>query len=241
MMHYVPSRGDRVPFIMSGVEETETIAAESRSAVLRPTARPRTATNYVSDSLRRSILNGDLVGGTKLSLVEIASTFDVSTTPVREAMRELSFEGLVTIDSYRGGVVTAVTKPEVEEIVRIRQVLEPIAARESVAGMTPVILAEAQAILDEMAASDSWDVWVQGNRAFHRKIYEASPSRRLVSLIKSLQDTQVVFVSATLRKSPMLKETATRDHHEMIQAIEAGDADRLIEITLRHLTIPIRD
>ena len=226
---------------MSGVEETETIAAESRATVLRPTARPRTATNYVSDSLRRSILNGDLVGGTKLSLVEIASTFDVSTTPVREAMRELSFEGLVTIDSYRGGVVTAVTKPEVEEIVRIRQVLEPIAAEESVAGMTPVILAEARAILDEMAASDSWDVWVQGNRAFHRKIYEASPSRRLVSLIKSLQDTQVVFVSATLRKSPMLKETATRDHHEMIEAIEAGDADRLIEITLRHLTIPVRD
>ena len=225
---------------MSGVEETA-VAAESHAAVLRPTARPRTATSYVSDSLRRSILNGDLVGGTKLSLVELASTFGVSTTPVREAMRELSFEGLVTIDSYRGGVVTAVTKPEVEEIVRIRQVLEPIAAREAVAGMTPVILAEAQAILDEMAASDSWDVWVQGNRAFHRKLYEASPSRRLVTLIKSLQDTQVVFVSATLRKSPMLKETATRDHHAMIEAIQASDADRLIEVTLRHLTIPIKD
>ena len=50
-----------------------------------------------------------------------------------------------------------------------------------------------------------------------------------------------MFVSATLRKSPMLKETATRDHNEMIEAIEAGDIDRLIEVTLRHLTIPIRD
>ncbi len=230
-----------MPFIVSGVEETETIATDWRSTVLPSTPRPRTATNYVSDSLRRSILNGDLVGGTKLRLAEIASTFDVSTTPVREAMRELSFEGLVTIDSYRGGVVTEVTKSEVEEIVRIRQLLEPIAARESVAGMTPIILAEAKAILDEMAASGSWDIWVQGNRAFHRKVYEASQSRRLVSLIKSLQDTQVVFVSATLRKSPMLKETATRDHHEMIEAIAEGDADRLIEITLRHLTIPIRD
>lgn len=204
-------------------------------------ARPRTATDYVSDSLRRSILNGDLVGGTRLSLAEIASTFDVSTTPVREALRELSFEGLVRIDSYRGGVVTAVTQAEVEEIVRIRSVLEPMAAREAVEGMTPKILDEAQEILDEMAASDSWDVWVQGNRAFHRKLYEASSSRRLVELIKSLQDTQVVFVSATLRKSPMLKETATRDHNEMIASIRAGDADRLIDVTLRHLTIPIRD
>jgi DNA-binding GntR family transcriptional regulator len=223
------------------VEEVKTTAVVPPAAVLRRTARPRTATDYVSDSLRRSILNGDLVGGTRLSLAEIASTFDVSTTPVREALRELSFEGLVRIDSYRGGVVTAVTQAEVEEIVRIRSVLEPMAAREAVEGMTPKILEEAQEILDEMAASDSWDVWVQGNRAFHRKLYEASSSRRLVELIKSLQDTQVVFVSATLRKSPMLKETATRDHNDMIASIRAGDADRLIEVTLRHLTIPIRD
>jgi DNA-binding GntR family transcriptional regulator len=223
------------------VEEVKTTAVVPPAGVLRRTARPRTATDYVSDSLRRSILNGDLVGGTRLSLAEIASTFDVSTTPVREALRELSFEGLVRIDSYRGGVVTAVTQAEVEEIVRIRSVLEPMAAREAVEGMTPKILEEAQEILDEMAASDSWDVWVQGNRAFHRKLYEASSSRRLVELIKSLQDTQVVFVSATLRKSPMLKETATRDHNDMIASIRAGDADRLIEVTLRHLTIPIRD
>lgn len=223
------------------MDDIETSEVTSPTTVLRRAARPRTATDYVSDSLRRSILNGDLVGGTRLSLAEIASTFDVSTTPVREALRELSFEGLVRIDNYRGGVVTAVTKTEVEEIVRIRQVLEPMAAREAVEGMTAEILDQARVILDEMAASDSWDVWVQGNRAFHRKIYDASSSRRLVSLIKSLQDTQVVFVSATLRKSPMLKETATRDHNDMIEAIVSGDIDRLIEITLRHLTIPIRD
>jgi len=223
------------------VEETETTDVGRPTAVLRRMGRPRTATDHVSDSLRRSILNGDLVGGTRLSLAEIASTFDVSTTPVREALRELSFEGLVRIDSYRGGVVSPVTKAEVEEIVRIRSVLEPMACREAVEGMTPDILDEAQEILDEMAASDSWDVWVQGNRAFHRKLYEASSSRRLVELIKSLQDTQVVFVSATLRKSPILKENATRDHNEMISTIRAGDAHRLVEVTLRHLTIPIRD
>lgn len=223
------------------MENKETVEVASPISVLRRPARPRTATDYVSDSLRRSILNGDLVGGTRLSLAELATNFDVSTTPVREALRELSFEGLVRIDNYRGGVVTAVTKEEVEEIVRIRQVLEPMAVREAVEGMTPKILEEAQVILDEMTASDSWDVWVQGNRAFHRKLYDASSSRRLVSMIKSLQDTQVVFVSATLRKSPILKETATRDHTQMIEAVRAGEVDRLIEITLRHLTIPIRD
>lgn len=181
------------------------------------------------------------MGGTRLSLAEVASTFDVSTTPVREALRELSFEGLVKIDSYRGGVVNPVTREDVEEIVRIRQLLEPTAAREAVEGMTPEILGQAEAILIEMAASDSWDVWVQGNRSFHQKIYEAAASRRLVAVINGLQSTQVVFVSSTLRKSPFLKETATTDHNDMIQAIRDEDAERLVEITLRHLTIPIRN
>jgi DNA-binding GntR family transcriptional regulator len=213
----------------------------SASGGLRHSARPRTATDYVSDSLRRSILNGDLVGGTKLSLAEVASTFDVSTTPVREALRELSFEGLVRIDSYRGGVVSAVSRSEVEEIVRIRQVLEPMAIREAIEGMSPAILAEAEAILHEMATSDSWDGWVQGNRAFHQKIYQAAASRRLIALIKSLQDTTVVFMSGTLRRTPELRETANVDHWAMVEAVKAGDADRMTEITLRHLAIPLSD
>lgn len=202
--------------------------------------RPRTATAYVSESLRRSILNGELAGGTRLSLVELASHFDVSTTPVREALRELSFEGLVRLDSYRGGVVTEVSRDEVEEIVRIRQVLEPMAIEEVVVGMTPRILDEAQEILDEMAASDTWDAWIHGNRAFHQKLYEAASSRRLIGLIKNLQDTTVVFVSATLRRSPILKEGATDDHNRMLQAARDRDAALLTELTLRHLTIPVR-
>jgi len=203
-------------------------------------ARPRTASDFVSDALRRSILSGELAGGTRLGLSEIASLLDVSTTPVREALRELSFEGLVRLDSYRGGEVAAVSRRDVEEIVRIRQVLEPMAIEEAVEGMTPEILADAAQILEDMASSDSWDSWVQGNRAFHQKIYEASASRRLIALIKSLQDTTVLFVSATLRRSPGLEELATVDHHTMLQAARDGDAARLTEVTLRHLTIPVR-
>lgn len=223
------------------MEKRDSIDTVSASSVLRRSGRPRTATDYVSDSLRRSILNGDLVGGTRLSLAEVATTFDVSTTPVREALRELSFEGLVRIDSYRGGTVNAVTRSDVEEIIRIRQVLEPMAVREAVEGMTPQILAEAEAILVRMEASDTWDGWVQGNRSFHRKLYEAASSRRLIALIKGLQDTTVVFMSGTLRRSPDLRETATKDHLAMVEAVRAGDTDRLTEITLRHLAIPISD
>lgn len=214
---------------------------DSLNTALAKVRRPQTATDHVSTALRHSILTGELAAGTRFGLNEIAEIFDVSTTPVREALRELSFEGLIRLDSYRGGVVSAVTRKEVEEIVRIRQVLEPMAIEEAVAGMTEEILADAREILDQMAESESWDTWVHGNRAFHQKIYEAASSRRLISLIKSLQDTQVVFVSATLRRSPTLKETATADHEAMLRAAGDRDAETLTEVTLRHLTIPVRD
>jgi DNA-binding GntR family transcriptional regulator len=222
------------------VSEAET-TNETRDTILTKVSRPRTATDHVSTSLRHSILTGDLAGGTRLGLNQVAEIFDVSTTPVREALRELSFEGLVRLDSYRGGVVTAVSRKDVEEIVRIRQVLEPMAIEEAVAGMTEQILVDARRILDDMASSEGWDAWIHGNRAFHQKLYEASSSRRLISLIKSLQDTQVVFVSSTLRRSPTLKETATADHEAMLQAARDCDARTLTEVTLRHLTIPVRD
>ena len=216
----------------------ENVSELERAAKIRM-ARPRTATDYISQSLRRSILSGDLEGGTRLSLTELATTFEVSTTPVREALRELSFEGLVQLDTYKGGKVKAVSRDDVEEIVRIRQVLEPLAIEEAVDGMTEEILADAIGILEEMEASDEWEVWVHGNRAFHTKLYEAASSRRLASLISSLQDTTVVFVSAVVPKNEELRTRAAQDHWAMIEAARAGDAQRLTELTLAHLAIPL--
>ncbi len=218
---------------------SQDVSVESWAPAIARAQRPRTTTDYVAGALRRSILNGELEGGKRLNLTDLAQQFEVSTTPVREALRELSFEGLVGLDSYRGGVVTAVTREDVDEIVRIRKVLEPMAIAEAVAGMNPQILAESEAILEEMEESDTWDTWVQGNRSFHRKLYEAASSRRLIGLICSLQDTTVVFVSSTLRKSPPMKGVANDDHRAMIDAARSGDVELLTEITLRHLSIPL--
>lgn len=212
-----------------------------QKAAINRSSRPRTATGYILHSLRRSILSGDLEGGTRLSLNELASTFEVSTTPVREALRELSFEGLVNLDTYRGGTVTAVSREDVEEIVRIRKVLEPIAIEEAISGMTEEILSDAADILKGMEASDEWEVWVHGNRAFHSKLYEAASSRRLAALISSLQDTIVVFVSSVVPNNPTLTSKARQDHWAMLEAARSGDYDELVRVTMDHLAIPLRE
>lgn len=203
--------------------------------------RPQTAAEFVAETLRRSILNGELAAGTRLGLAEVAAGMEVSTTPVREALRELSFEGLVQFDSYRGGTVNAVTLEDVREIVRIRQVLEPIAIREAMENMTPEILAEAEGVLATMSIAAGWDRWVEDNRAFHNVFYRATPSRRLVAMIKSLQDLTVMFVSNTLESHPVLRDRADHEHRELLEAFRAGDVERAVEITLAHLAIPLRD
>jgi DNA-binding GntR family transcriptional regulator len=200
--------------------------------------RPQTASEFVAESLRRAILNGELAAGTRLGLAEVAAGFEVSATPVREALRELSFEGFVQFDPYRGGTVNAVTADEVAEIVRIRQVLEPIAIQEAIAAMTEEVLERASSVLEQMTVGDSWDEWVVANREFHNILCSTSPSKRLIAMIKSLQDQTVMFVSNALSRAPDLQLRADKEHRELLDAFRRGDAETAIELTLAHLAIP---
>jgi DNA-binding GntR family transcriptional regulator len=200
--------------------------------------RPQTAAEFVAETLRRSILSGELSAGTRLGLAEVAAGMEVSTTPVREALRELSFEGLVQFDSYRGGTVNAVTVEDMREIVRIRQVLEPLAVREAMENMTPEILAQAEAVLHRMDPSAGGYQWVEDNREYHSTFYQASPSKRLIAMISSLQDLTVMFVSNALDARPLLVEQAHHDHGELLEAFQSGDVERAVSLTLEHLALP---
>lgn len=200
--------------------------------------RPQTAAEFVAETLRRSILSGELPAGTRLGLAEVAAGMEVSTTPVREALRELSFEGLVQFDSYRGGTVNAVTVEDMREILRIRQVLEPLAVREAMENMTAEILDDAEKMLARMDPSVGGYQWVEDNREYHNTFYQASPSRRLVAMISSLQDLTVMFVSNALDARPRLVERAHHDHGELLEAFRDRDVERAVSITLEHLALP---
>ncbi|MGQ9367857.1 GntR family transcriptional regulator [Azospirillum sp. ST 5-10] len=154
--------------------------------------------------LREMILSGALQAGERVTEIPIATQLGVSRTPVRYALGILSREGLVVpTDNRRGFVVRAFTLKDIDDAIRVRGLLEGMAAREiAEAGPTPDLQAELRACVAEGARliakgrlGDEDDVaWSETNGRFHDLIVEGSGNRALIHALRI--NDQVPFASA---------------------------------------------
>jgi DNA-binding GntR family transcriptional regulator len=202
--------------------------------------RGQTAHVYVRETIRLAILNGQLAGGTRLVQSELASQLDVSTTPVREALRDLASEGLIRIDPHHGGVVAELDEEDLREVYQIRQRIEPFALEVAMPFITDEILDRIEELHEAMSAAPNSAAWVQLNRDFHMTIYEASNQDRLVAMVRSLQDASVMAVSARIQQLPELRDLANKEHGELIEALRAKDVERAKSVIMHHVTLSIR-
>src|SRR5262250_2935783 len=104
-------------------------------------------TSAVADKLRDQIIRGEIAEGTQLRQDAIATQYQVSRIPVREALRQLDAEGLIAIVPNRGAVVPALSPDDIEEIFLIRALFEPEVLKRSIPHLTEEDLAEADAVL----------------------------------------------------------------------------------------------
>jgi DNA-binding GntR family transcriptional regulator len=202
-------------------------------------SRRVTAVDLVRDALRAAILRGDLPGGSQLVQTEIATQLDVSTTPVREAMRDLASEGLITLDSHRIGTVRMPDWDEMVEIVEMRRSLEALAIHRAMGQITLEELAEAKRVATELSEEEDLGSWVQTNILFHSIFHKATRSRRLSGVLLSLEEAGGVFVAQAQQLHPEIRRKAIADHFALLDAFEAGDADRAIEIQHGHISLPL--
>lgn len=198
-----------------------------------------TISDQVRETLRRAILGGQLPGGTHLGLAEIAEALGVSTTPVREALRVLSSEGFVQLDPYRGAIVRSPDRAEIEEVIRLRQALEPLAMDEAVPGLTPEIIGEARRLLQMMLDRPDSDEWVEANREFHEMLYRGVTSQRLLEILASLRAPVVMYVSRAVNQDAEFREVANRQHVALFDAMVSGDVGTAKEIIFHHVALPI--
>lgn len=203
-------------------------------------ASRQTAHEYVRDVLRRAILNGELETGSRLVQAEIAATLEVSTTPVREALRDLASEGLIRFDPHRGAVIAELSGEELAEIYEIRQILEPLAMSQAVPAIGEGTIEQLRKLQAKMTDERHSASFVDLNRTFHMMIYEAAASPRLASIIRSLEDAAVMYIGAALETNPGLRDAAVHDHGEILEAVERRDVEAAIEAIKRHLELPLK-
>lgn len=221
---------------------SEQVGTSSVSALAGTTftGARQTAHEFVRSVLRSAILSGELAGGTRLVQAELASLLEVSTTPVREALRELASEGFIRFDPHRGAVVQELSGEEVHEIYAIREILEPVALKRAIPKLTEGVMNRLRDLHAKMGQVPHSAEWVDLNRSFHMTIYEAAGSPRLAAIIRSLEDSSVMYIGASLKEVPGLRDDAIHDHGEILEALERRDGDAAAAAVVRHLGLAVK-
>jgi len=193
-------------------------------------------TDMVAALIREQIITGELTAGEQLRQRDLAQRFQVSQTPVREAMRRLQSEGLVIGDTHRGFTVVEPDDGPVEENFQIRAALESLGASLAARKIDTAGLARLKQLNDEMSTLAEADPRYAGlNREFHFTVYEYARSPLLLSLMRllwaSLHGTQK-------HGGPKVGRThaeSARQHDEILAALRAGDPAAAAARTYQHI------
>jgi DNA-binding GntR family transcriptional regulator len=187
--------------------------------------------DVVTDLLREMITRGDLPPGMSLRQRDLAKLFNVSPTPVREALRRLESEGLVGSELHRGSHVAEINVEEHEENYLILAELEALATKLAVQKLTPEDLHEVEAAEQAFAQVAEDDPSAKElNREFHFRIYEAARSPLLLSLMRLLW--------SSFAHGPQLWRShpeSVEDHRRLVAALTAGAVDEAARITREHV------
>jgi DNA-binding GntR family transcriptional regulator len=199
---------------------------------LRP-IRVSTVIDEVYERLRAAITAGTLAPGTKVSLRSIADTFEVSTMPVREALRRLESDGLVVF-GRRSITVSNLSADQVTQIFRIRLQLELLAAEWALEQVTDDDIADLRDIVDRMDRGTlGVDEWRSLNQDFHRRFYDCARSPHLLELIGRVWDKVEPFLAIYASTVEDFAE-AHRQHRQILEAIAARDLYTLMILTTEH-------
>lgn len=195
----------------------------------------RTTPSMVADVLREAIMSGTLKGGQPLRQDELARRFGLSRIPIREALRQLEGEGLVTVQPHRGTVVSQLSGTELRELCEIRIALETMALRLAIPHLDDETLNRAAAILVETdGETNVLEHWSRNNWCFHATLYEPAGRPRLLSMIKTLHDT----VDRYLRLHVSVLNYKTKgqaEHWRILDACRRRESAEAIALLDQHI------
>jgi DNA-binding GntR family transcriptional regulator len=202
-----------------------------------PIDRPSSLRARVSEALAAAIVSGELVPETLLTVPTLAAEFDVSATPVREAMLDLEKRGFVESVRNKGFRVTPVSEEMLGHIVDVRQRLEPSAMRDLATSGLRVDMERFRALADEIVAgarASDLRTYLHADREFHLALTELLGNPLLLDTIADLRARTRLTGLVSMLDSKQLDLSAD-EHHLLLDAIAAGDGAAAKAIMHSHL------
>jgi len=197
---------------------------------------PPVRAQFAYDRLVAAIQAGQLTSGSRVREADVADWLQISRTPVREAIRRLEAEGMLSHMPHVGVIVTEIDADMVTELYAMREVLEG-----SAAGLAAQHASDAEIhmlrkiVKEEKALLHDPDLLMRHNREFHDIIYRSAHNRYLLKSLNALHDALVLLGKTTL-SSRTRADTSHAEHGEIVKAIVARDqtlAEKLMRTHIR--------
>jgi len=181
----------------------------------------------VYEELKRQIMIGEIAPGTRMMEVELADEMGVSRTPIREAIRKLEKEGLVSIEPRRGAYASEISIKEMLDVLQVRQFLEGMAAylaAEKTSDQEKEELKVVTANYKEAVISEDIAEIVKADEAFHKMVVGCSGNETLKSVLSQVQDLSLRFRYIFYDDFSRFEHVPT-EHRDIVEAILSGDSE----------------
>jgi DNA-binding GntR family transcriptional regulator len=198
----------------------------------------KTANSVVYESLRQQIFEGNIYPGSWLREQDLVEAFNVSRTPIREALRRLESEGVVESVPFRGVKVVSLNPEDIWEEYMVRIALESLAFELAVSNMSDETIHLVEQMVQEMEGlldERNLGAFLEINRTFHLTLYNLSGSHRLVSMIESSWNRENLYRLKFLMSFPAAFEMEKAIHREMLDVCrrrDGGAARNLVKKSL---------
>jgi DNA-binding GntR family transcriptional regulator len=212
--------------------DTETSQLSS-SGILR-----QSLPSAVADKLRDQIIRGEIPEGAQLRQDAIAAQYQVSRIPVREALRQLDAEGLISIVPNRGAIVPALSPCDIGELFSIRTLLEPEVLKLSIPHLTEEDFAEADDVLrkyvSELRRQEHVSVWGRLNWQFHSILYSRANQPRFMAIIRNVNNSGERYTRLQLYLTHGMKR-ANEEHHQILEFCRARNVVSACDLLREHI------
>jgi DNA-binding GntR family transcriptional regulator len=198
-----------------------------------------TQVGKLAQQLAELVLSGEVAPGVKLDEQVLAQRFQVSRTPVREALRQLASTGLIELRPNRGAFVTTITPEQLEEMFVAMAELEATCARLAAMSMTPIERRGLQRLhehMGELARRDLIQDFVDTNERFHSQIYSGAHNAVLADAAIALRRRLSLYRRAQFRTEGRLPRSHA-EHDEVVKAVISGDPAGAHAAMLHHVDL----